>query len=331
MDKKEQRSKALAAFRKFSNKYSIYYVLLVVIIISILLSKNFTNPQNIVNIMRQISVSTIIAFGAMILIIGGMIDLSAGSVLALSGVVGVIIYVQTGSVIAALLTSIAIGTITGLVSGLVITALKVPAFIATMAMQMSARGAILLITNAIPIYTIGDVAFLGKGKILSVPVPVFVMALIALLTWFLLNRCRFGRYIFAIGGNQEAALASGINVNKVKVTANLFNGAFTGLAGIILMGRLNAGLPQAGIGFEFDAISAAVLGGTSIAGGYGMVTGTIVGAFILGIFNNILNLLAVDSYMQEIIKGMVIILAVAMDVFQKQRHELKRKKASLYK
>ena len=331
MDQKQTGlQKANALFKAFRENYSIYFVLLVVIVISIFLSDNFTNSQNLINITRQISVSTIVAFGATILIISGMIDLSAGSVLALAGVVGVMSYVATDSVFVAVAVSSLVGAATGFVSGIVITRLKVPSFIATMAMQMSARGLVLLITDAVPIYNVGDLAFLGKGKILEIPVPVFAMMVIAVLTWFLLNRCRFGRYIYAIGGNQEAAIAAGINLKRVKTIANVINGLYTGLASIILMGRLNGGLPQAGIGYEFDAISAAVLGGTSIAGGYGRVAGTIAGAFILGIFNNILNLLAVDSYLQQIIKGIVIILAVASDIIQKERHEIRKRKATFY-
>ncbi|HIS02378.1 MAG TPA: ABC transporter permease [Candidatus Pullichristensenella avicola] len=304
---------------RFSKRHSIYLVLLGVILVSICLSDSFTRPANILNITRQISVSTIVAYGMTIIIICGMIDLSAGSVIALAGVLGVMTYVQTQSVLLAVLVSMLIGAATGAVSGLIITRFKVPAFITTMAMQMSARGLVLLITDAIPIYSIGRVSVLGKGAVLGIPVPVFFMMMIAFITWFLLNRCKFGRYIYAIGGNMDAAIAAGINVNRTMVSATILNGVFTGLAGIILMGRLNGGMPQAGEDYEFDAISAAVLGGTSIAGGYGTVSGTIAGAFILGIFNNILNLLAVDSYMQEIIKGGVIVVAVAMDVIQRKK------------
>lgn len=304
---------------RFSKKHSIYLVLLAVILVSICLSDSFTRPANILNITRQISVSTIVAYGMTIIIICGMIDLSAGSVIALSGVLGVMAYVQTQSVLLAVCVSMLVGAATGLISGIIITRFRVPAFITTMAMQMSARGLVLLITDAIPIYSIGKASVLGKGSILGIPVPVFFMIIVALITWFLLSRCKFGRYIYAIGGNMDAAVAAGINVNRTLVNATILNGVFTGLAGIILMGRLNGGMPQAGDGYEFDAISAAVLGGTSIAGGYGTVSGTIAGAFILGIFNNILNLLAVDSYMQEIIKGGVIVVAVALDVVQRKR------------
>ncbi len=322
-----EKTKIRKLLSSLMESYSIYLVLAGLVLISIILTDSFTDSQNITNIVRQISISTMIAFGAMILIIAGMIDLSAGSVLALAGVLGVMVFVETQSIFLAIIVSVLVGLLCGLIDGLVITKLKVPSFIATMAMQTIARGAVKLMTDAVPIYQIGDLSQIGKGYFLSIPIPVWAMMGVALITWVLLNRTRFGRYIYAIGGNQDAAIAAGVNINLVKIGANVINGIFTGFAGIMLMARLNGGLPLAGVGYEFEAITAAVIGGTSIAGGVGKVAGTIAGALIMGILSNILNLLTVQAYLQEVIKGVIIIIAVAADIVQKEHRERTRKKA----
>lgn len=325
-EQKRVQGSFIKVFKKFSEEHGIYFVLLGMILVSIFLTKSFTDKQNIINIARQISISGMVAFGAMVIIITGGIDLSAGSVMAFAGVLGVMAYVRMENLLLAIVLSTIVGLGCGLINGVVSTIFKVPPFIATMAMQQMARGAILLITDAVPIYQIGDLAKLGKGYFLGLPIPVWGMAGVALLTWFLLNRTRFGRYLYAIGGNCEAAKAAGIRVNKIVILANLYNSGIAGFAGLMLMARLNGGLPLAGEGYEFDAISSAVIGGVSLAGGIGTVSCTIAGALIMGILNNILNLLTVHSYLQQIIKGAVLIFAVAVDIIQKSRKELRRKK-----
>lgn len=324
---KKKKTLPGGAIKKFSEEHGIYYVLAGMIIVSMFLTESFTDKQNIINVARQISISSMVAFGAMVIIITGGIDLSAGSVMALAGVLGVMTYVRSSSLLLAALVSCVVGIGCGFINGFASTVLKVPSFIATMAMQQMARGAILLITNAVPIYQIGDLTRLGKGNFLSIPIPVWGMIGVAALTWFLLNRTRFGRYLYAIGGNQNAAITAGINVNKIVIFAHLYNSCIAGFAGLVLMARLNGGLPLAGEGYEFDAISSAVIGGVSLSGGTGTVSCTIAGALIMGILNNILNLLTVQSYLQQVIKGAVLVLAVAIDVAQKQRKEMKRKKS----
>ncbi|PYG88170.1 inositol transport system permease protein [Ruminiclostridium sufflavum DSM 19573] len=300
-------------------KYGIYLVLLVMIIISAIISPNFFDSKNLLNIARQISVTTIIAFGQTLLIICGMIDLSSGSVVALSGVLGVSVYMATGSLLFAILVGILIGAVTGIISGFFVTKYKMPPFIVTMAMQLVARGAVYLYTGGQPIYQIGDFKKLGQGSIGFMPIPVFFMILVAVCSWVILNRMRLGRYLYAIGGNEDASRASGIHVGSVKILAFVISGVFAGVAGVLLMGRLNAGLPQAGINYEFDAITAAIIGGTSFTGGIGTAAGTLVGAFIMGILNNILNLMNVQSYVQQILKGVIIVAAVAIDISTKTR------------
>ncbi|WP_321800662.1 ABC transporter permease [Caballeronia sp. J97] len=315
-----------ARWALFSNgRYSIYLILVAMIIVSSIISPVFLSTTNFLNISRQISITTILAFGQTLLIICGLIDLSAGSVLALSGLLSVMFFKATGMFVPSLIVGIAIGSACGLVNGWIVTRFNTPAFIATLAMQTAARGAALMLTKGQNIYELDNYVGWGQGSVLGVPSPVIFLVAIALLTWYLLNHTRLGRYIYAIGGNQEAARASGIRINRIKMMAFLVNGALVGLAGVLYMSRVNAGLPNAGIGFEFDAMTAAIIGGTSFSGGIGTAVGTLAGAFIMGFLGNIMNLLGIQSYLQQIIKGGIIVLAVAYDISSK--HGKKKKKA----
>ncbi len=309
----------LAVMAKLTSKYSIYLILLFMLIICSLLSPAFFSAKNLSNISRQISITTIISFGMTMLIIAGMIDLAAGSVMALAGILAVATYKATGSLVIAMLTGIVIGVACNAVSGFIVTRFKTPPFIATLAMMTSARGAALYYTNGQNIYQLDQFVIFGQGDILGIPTPVVVMVCIALLTWYLLNDTRFGRHLYAIGGNEDAARASGIKINHNKMLAYIISGAFVGLSGVLFMSRVNAGLPNAGIGFEFDAMTASIIGGTSFSGGVGTAMGTLVGAFIMGFLNNIMNLLGIQSYLQQIIKGGIIVIAVAYDIMSKNK------------
>ncbi len=316
---KSPSSSFLSNLSRFSSKYSIYFVLLAMLIICSMLSPAFFSAKNLSNISRQISITTIISFGMTMLIIAGMIDLAAGSVMALAGLLAVATYKATGSLLNAMVAGIVIGIACNLLSGLVVTHFKTPPFIATLAMMMAARGAALLYTNGQNIYQLGDFVVFGQGDILGVPTPVIFMILIGIVCWYLLNNTRFGRHLYAIGGNEDAARASGIKVNRTKITAYAISGAFVGLAGVLFMSRVNAGLPNAGLGFEFDAMTASIIGGTSFSGGVGTAMGTLVGAFIMGFLNNIMNLMGIQSYLQQIIKGGIIVIAVAYDIRVKNK------------
>jgi inositol transport system permease protein len=302
-----------------SSRYSIYVVLVAMLVISSLISPVFLSAKNFSNISRQISITTIIAFGQTMLIICGMIDLAAGSVMALSGLLAVALYKVTGSLLLSLAAGIVVGVLCNIVSGLIVTRFRTPPFIATLAIQTSARGAALLYTNGQNIYQIGDFVVFGQSAVLGIPTPVLFMIGITVLTWYLLNHTRFGRYLYAIGGNEEASRASGIKINRVKMMAYVVSGAFVGLSGVLYMSRVNAGLPNAGVAFEFDAMTAAIIGGTSFSGGIGTAVGTLAGAFIMGFLGNIMNLVGVGSYMQQIIKGAIIALAVAYDIMSKTK------------
>ena len=310
--------------RKYSSRYSIYLVLAAMIVISSIISPVFLSTLNITNISRQISITTILAFGATILIIAGLLDLSAGSVLALAGVLSVASYKATGSLALAMAVGLAVGVVCNIVNGIIVTRFNTPPFIATLAMQTVARGAALQYTSGQNIYQIGNYVVFGQSSVGPIPTPVLFMVGIGVVTWYLLRHTRLGRSLYAIGGNAEAARASGINVNAVKMKAYLINGVFVGIAGVLFMSRVNAGLPNAGIMAEFEAMTSAIIGGTSFSGGIGTASGTLAGAFIMGILNNIMNLMRVQSYMQQIVRGAIIALAVCYDIYSKKKREARK-------
>ena len=306
-------------FGNFMQKYSIFFVLAFLFVVCSFANPNFLSLTNLSNISRQLAVTTIVAFGETILIICGMIDLSAGSVIALSGVLSVAAFKATESLLFALAVGITIGVICNMLNAAMITNFKVPPFIATLAMQTMARGVALLYTKGQNILRLGAFIMFGQGNVAGIPTPIIFMVCIFAVTWYTLRHTRFGRSIYAIGGNEEAAVASGINVKLIKNKAFLFNGVLVGIAGVLFMSRVNAGLPNGAIGYEFQALTAAIIGGTSFSGGIGTATGTLAGAFIVGFLDNIMNLTGVDSYIQQIVRGAIIALAVIYDIWAKGR------------
>ena len=304
-------------FMKARQKYGILLVLILLFIIASLLNSNFLSVRNLSNISKQVSITTILAFGETILIISGMLDLSNGAVLALAGLLSVSVFKMTGSLLLAFIVAIIVAVICNIINGLMVTKFKTPPFIATLAMMAMARGAALLYTNGQNIYQIGDYTVFGQGSIFGIPTPIIFLIVVGLFTWYLLKHTRLGRSLYAIGGNEEAAVASGVNINKNKMKAYIINGVFVGIAGVIFMSRVNAGLPNGGQGFEFEALTSSIIGGTSFSGGIGTAGGTVIGAFIVGTLNNIMNLSAVNSYLQQIIRGAIIALAVIYDTYSK--------------
>lgn len=300
------------------NRYSIYIILLVVIVAASLLSPNFLSSDNIFNVLRQVAVITILAFGAMTLIIGGMIDLSAGAVMAFAGVVSVMVFKSSDNMLLAILAGIAIGMICNLINAFLVATLRTPAFIVTLGMMLMARGAVLELTQGQNVLQLGDFVLIGQGNLGWLPIPVLALIGITIAVWYLMNQTRYGRSVYAVGGNEEAARAAGIAVERVKYQAFLVNGALVGIAGVIFMSRVNAGLPNAGVGYELQAITAPIIGGTSFSGGVGTVMGTLAGALIVGILGNIMNLIGIGSYIQQIVMGAIIVVAVAYDVFSKR-------------
>lgn len=299
---------------KIAEKYAILLVLVILVVVASTVAENFLSVRNIFNILRQITVVGILALGEMIVLISGMLDLSNGSVLALAGVLSVSVYLATGSLFIAFILALVVGIVANIINGIAVTKFDTPPFIATLAMMASARGIALLYTDGRNIYGIGDYSIFGQGEIFDIPIPIIFLGLIILISMYILNHTKLGRSIYAIGGNEKAALASGINIRKNKMLAYIINGIFVGLAGVIFMGRVNAGIPMGGQGYEFDALTAAILGGTSLSGGIGTVWGTMTGALIVGVLNNFMNLMGVSSYVQQILQGVIILTAVIYDV-----------------
>lgn len=308
-------------------KYSIFFILIIMIVICTVLNNNFLSRGNVINVARQLSVSTILAYGEMILIIAGMLDLSSGSVLALSGVLSVSYYkahIGDGSngamvMLVAVLVAIAVSVACNMVNALMVTNFKTPPFIATLAMQMVARGLALYYTAGQNILQIGNYTYLGQGSIGGIPIPIIFLIVISVIIWYIMRHTRFGRSLYAIGGNEEASIASGINVNRSKYMAFLINGILVGIAGVLFMSRVNAGLPNGAVGYEMEGLTAAIVGGTSFSGGVGTTLGTLAGSFIIGCLNNIMQLKGVDSYVQQVVKGVIIAVAVIWDISSKQK------------
>ena len=306
------------------SKYGNLIILAVMIVISALLDKSFLTSQNIINIFRQISVVTILAFGETMLIIAGQLDLSVGTTAGMAGTFACIAYVATGSMTVGILTGLILGAVVGLVNGVIVTRFSAPPFIVTLAMQQITNGIIFLYTNGQNVYSIGDFGKIGQGSLGIIPIPVIVMLFIFLIVWVILRKMKYGRYLYAIGGNENAAVASGIKVNSVKLRAYIVSGLFAGLGGVLLMSRLNAGLPASGTGLETDALMATIVGGTSFTGGIGLASGTLIGSFVIGILNNIMNLVGVQAYIQQILKGSLIIIAVVADIQSKRKKRVVR-------
>nr|WP_243733890.1 ribose ABC transporter permease [Halanaerobium saccharolyticum] len=303
------------SFLEILNRFKTGIGLLALVIVLSFMSPYFLTVPNLLNVVRQVSIIAIISFGMTMVILTGGIDLSVGSMLAFAGAISAGMIVNTGlNVYLAILIGLAAGTALGLFNGLAVAKAKLPAFIVTLAMMTVARGFTLIYTNGRPISGFDETfRFFGAGYIGAIPVPVIIMFLLLIVIYILLKKTPLGRYIYAIGGNEKATKLSGINTDKIKIAVYALNGFLAAVSGIILTSRLNSAQPMAGEGYELDAIAAVVLGGTSLSGGSGTVIGTIVGALIIAVLNNGLNLLNVSSFYQLVAKGGVILLAVFLD------------------
>ncbi|MFV0364173.1 MAG: ABC transporter permease [Suipraeoptans sp.] len=313
-NKSIEQGKRKTSLTDIYSKYGIFIILIISIIIASFLSDTFLTPRNLMNVVRQNSVIMIIAFGSQMVLISGGTDLSPGSVCAFAGTISTMVMMSTNNIVIALLVGIMCGVAFGFLNGWVITTAGIPPFIMTLATQFIGRGAILAITDAQPVVGF-DSSFtvFGQGYIGPIPLPVVIMLVVLAVYWFMMNRMRFGRYVYAVGGNEDAARASGINSKWIKIKAFVFAGGAAGLAGVILMSRLNSGQPTGGEQYEFDAITAAIIGGTSMSGGVGKVYGTVVGALFVGVLLNIMTQMDVSAYYQRIVKGAIIALAVIID------------------
>lgn len=296
-------------------RFGIFIAFLIIVIILSCITSSFLTGENILNVIRQISFNGMVAIGMTFVIITGGIDLSVGSVLALGALFTTSMCTQEnpGSLVVAILVGLAVATACGFLNGLMITKGKMAPFIATMAMMTMARGASLLFCNGRPIINLTDeFKEIGTGSLL-LPIPILVFFLVIIVAYLVLYRSRFGRKVFAVGGNEAAARASGVNIDRVKISVYMISSFLAGLSGIILAARMSAGSPIVGEGYELDAIAAAVIGGTSLSGGVGSVFGTVIGTLIIGIISNGLDILNVSSYYQDIVKGLIIVIAVLID------------------
>lgn len=295
-------------------KYRTLLVLVLMGAVASVLSDAFLSFANLFNVARQVSMTAIVAAGMTLVIITAGIDLSVGSMVALAGAVAAGFLQTTNSIAVALLGALLVGLAMGLFNGLLITRGRLPDFIVTLATMAIARGLTLQYTHGHPI-AVTSTAFkaFGAGFIGPVPVPIVIMAGVYLVIHALLRQTRLGRYIYAVGGNADASRLSGINVNDVKLMVYALTGVLTAVTAVILTARLGSAEPTAGVGMELDAIAAVILGGTSLAGGQGGVAGTLVGALILGVMDNTLNLLNVSPFWQEVAKGSIILVAVLAD------------------
>lgn len=296
------------------DRYGILAVLVILVILMSATAPNFMSFDNGLNVARAVSINAILAAGMTLVILTAGIDLSVGSVVALTGVASVLLWTAGAPAIVAVCGGIIVGALTGLVNGSLIAYLGLPAFIITLGALTYIRGFSYSLTDAQPLIA-SDLGFrgMGNGAIAGIPTPVVLMLLVYAILWFVLERTTFGRHIYAIGGNREAARLAGINVKWTLVRVYLIMGACAGLAGVVFAARVESGQPRAGEGYELDAIAAVVLGGTSLMGGRGRIMGTLIGALIIGVLSNGLVLMNVPFFYQLVVKGLVIVLAVGID------------------
>ncbi|NRF96163.1 ribose ABC transporter permease [Paenibacillus frigoriresistens] len=301
-------------------KYGLLFALVLLCCLFSILSPVFLTQQNILNVLNQTSINAILAIGVTFVILIGGIDLGLGSYVALTGCVAAL-FAQGGNypVFIPILAGIGAGLLIGLINGVVITRGRLASFIVTLGMMTIARGISLVVSGGRPISNLSDsFNYIGGGVLFHIPLPILIVIVIFIATYILLSKTTHGRYIYAVGGNDEAARTSGIHINRVKLAAFTLCGGLAGLAGVIQASRITTGQPNIGVGYELDAIAAVVIGGTSLTGGIGRVSGTIIGVMIIGVINNGLDLMNVSSYYQQIIKGLIIICALLLDRKSKQ-------------
>ena len=311
------------------NNVGILSVLVLLCVIVSIATSKFLKPNNLISVLRQISINAYIALGMTLIIILGHIDLSVGAIVAMSGTLTVGFVVTQGLPIpVAILLGILLGMAAGLISGMIVTYFRVPAFIITMAMMNVCSGVAYVYSGG-QATRINDDFFsaIGTGYLFNtIPLPVVYMIILIIVISFLLGKTKFGTYIYAIGGNREAARLSGVPIKKVEIAVFTISGVLSAFAGLVLCSRMYSGQPSVGSGYELDAIAACVLGGTSMSGGKGRISGTIFGAMVIGVISNGLNLIGVSSYWQLIVKGLIIACAVLLDS-QKGKISLLKKKA----
>ena len=307
--------RGLRRWKDFLSSYGLIIGLVLIGAVLAVVSPVFLKPQNLINVVRQISINGILAVGVTYVLLTGGVDLSLGSMVALTGVVAAS-FAHPGDfpVIVPVALGMLAGMACGAVNGAVITAGRIAPFIVSLGMMTIARGLALVLSDGRPVSNLSrEFTSIGGGDLLGVPTPIAIFAFVAVVSHIVLGNTRLGRYVYAVGGNEQAARASGISVAGVKVFAYTVCGTLAGLAGVVQASRITTGQPNAGVAYELDAIAAVVIGGTSLSGGVGGIRGTILGALLMGVIGNGLDLLNVSSYYQQIVKGLIIVGAVWLD------------------
>ena len=301
--------------KKWIQTYMLIFIVIGLGVILSFISSNFLTVTNLLNVVRQIAVNGILAIGMTIVCLTGGIDLSVGSIVAFSGIIAAGLLRDTSCpIIVIVLAAIVVGAVCGLYNGYFVAYWNAAPFVVTLSMMTIARGLTYVYSDGRPISNLRtEFLTIGKGSIVGIPIPTLILAFVFILGSIMLSKLKFGRYVYAVGGNENAAMVSGINVKRIKMMVYVLSGIACGIAAIILTARVSAGLPQAGESYELDAIAATVIGGTSLSGGRGRLWGTIVGAVLLGIVNNGLDLLNVSSFYQQIVKGLIILGAILID------------------
>ena len=299
-------------------KSNVIYIVFAVMLVGLsIFSESFLSITNITNILRQTSLVGIVALGMTYIMIAGGIDLSVGSTIALAACVSASLSTTMGTVLplpVALLAGVLVGVLVGIINGYVVAYLGIVPFITTLGMQSIVRGAALVYTSGKPINALTDsYVAIGKSSLFGIPTPAIIFMVLAIITWFFLSKTKYGRYLYAIGGNEEAATVAGLKVKFLKASTYVVGGALAAVAGIVLSARIAAGAPTSGEMYDFYAIEAVVIGGTSNQGGTGGIIQTIIGVLIIGVLNNGMDLLNISGYYQKIVTGLVVVLAVIID------------------
>lgn len=305
---------------KYMSELTTVIALIILMAVITIINSNFLTANNLLNLLLQVTSNALIAFGMTFVILTGGIDLSVGSILALSSALTAGLLGSGMPVTLAILISLILGCILGMINGLLISYGKLAPFIVTLATMTIFRGATLVYTNGNPITKgLSDTflfQFLGQGYIVGIPFPVIIMFIVFIVLYALLHKTAFGKSVYAIGGNEKAAYISGVKLNKVKIIIYSISGIMASISGLIITSRLSSAQPTAGASYEMDAIAAVVLGGTSLSGGKGRILGTLIGALIIGVLNNGLNIIGVSAFWQQVVKGVVILIAVLIDRFK---------------
>lgn len=306
---------------RLGKERAIWVVMIAIFLVFTLSTDTFCTAKNLMNIARQVSVLGIASVGMTMVILTGGIDLSTGSIITFVNIITAFFMVNLGmNMWLAMLIALIVSTLIGLANGIVIANLKMPALIVTFATQTIFEGLAYILCGGIPIFGFSKAfAFIGQGYIAGIPVPVVLLAIAFLIGGFILVKAYFGRHIYAVGGNEEASELSGIRVKNVKYMVYALSGLFAGIAGIVMLSRTNSGQPTAGKGFEFDVITAVVLGGVSVNGGAGKLSNVLAGVMIIGFLSNGMVLLNVSTYTQMLVKGIILLIAVGFDCYQNLR------------